>query len=246
MQRLERAAERRDGAATAAPAVAGEGKARERKRKKGNGRALARSSIGLALAGGGPLGAIYEIGAMAALAEALDGVDFNALDVYVGVSSGGFIAAGLANGITPRQMASMFIESESADEPFHPHILLKPALMEYLERALLLPTLLLEGVWRYFSNPFRPNLMESFLRLSHAIPTGVFDNHAIDAFLARVFSAEGRTNDFRQLKRKLFLIATDLDSGEAVEFGAPGWDHVPISTAVQASAALPGLFPPVE
>ena len=57
--------------------------------------------IALALAGGGPLGAIYEIGTITALAEALDGVDFNELDIYVGVSAGGFIAAGLANGLTP-------------------------------------------------------------------------------------------------------------------------------------------------
>jgi predicted acylesterase/phospholipase RssA len=42
------------------------------------------------------------------------------------------------------------------------------------------------------------------------------------------------------------LVATDLDSGEAIPFGTEGWDHVPISQAVQASAALPGLFPPVE
>jgi NTE family protein len=31
-----------------------------------------------------------------------------------------------------------------------------------------------------------------------------------------------------------------------VEFGQPGFDHVPISVAAQASSALPGLFPPVE
>jgi NTE family protein len=41
-------------------------------------------------------------------------------------------------------------------------------------------------------------------------------------------------------------VATDLDSGESVSFGRPGRDHVPISKAVQASSALPGLFPPVE
>ena len=29
-------------------------------------------------------------------------------------------------------------------------------------------------------------------------------------------------------------------------FGAPGHDHVPISRAISASSALPGLFPPVE
>lgn len=59
-------------------------------------RAPVKPKLGIALAGGGPLGGIYEIGALAALADALDGVDFNALDVYVGVSSGAFIAAGLA------------------------------------------------------------------------------------------------------------------------------------------------------
>ena len=38
----------------------------------------------------------------------------------------------------------------------------------------------------------------------------------------------------------------DLDSGEAVRFGGEQWNDVPISQAIQASAALPGLYPPVE
>jgi NTE family protein len=59
--------------------------------------------VALALAGGGPLGAIYEIGALCALDEALEGLDFTALDHYVGVSAGGFIAAGLANGMSPHR-----------------------------------------------------------------------------------------------------------------------------------------------
>src|SRR5690606_39202089 len=42
------------------------------------------------------------------------------------------------------------------------------------------------------------------------------------------------------------VVAADLDAGEPVRFGAPGWDHVPVSRAVQASTALPGLYPPVE
>jgi predicted acylesterase/phospholipase RssA len=56
---------------------------------------------------------------------------------------------------------------------------------------------------------------------------------------------KGRTDDFRRLKRRLFVVATELDSGRAVRFGDQGHDHVPISTAVQASSALPGLYPPV-
>ena len=64
--------------------------------------------------------------------------------------------------------------------------------------------------------------------------------------VAQVFAAPGRSNDFRRLARKLVLVATDLDSGEAVPFGQPGHDTVPISLAVQASSALPGLYAPVE
>ena len=88
--------------------------------------------------------------------------------------------------------------------------------------------------------------MESFATLARAMPTGVFDNRAIDDFLSRLFAAPGRTNDFRKLARKLFLVATNLDTGASVTFGAPGHDHVPISRAIEASSALPGLFPPVE
>ena len=91
--------------------------------------------IGLALAGGGPLGAVYELGTLSALAEALEGVDFNALEVYVGVSAGGFIAAGLANGLPPRKLAAMFVESETSDEPLSPSMLLKPAFREYAQAS---------------------------------------------------------------------------------------------------------------
>ncbi|MBU4507667.1 MAG: patatin-like phospholipase family protein, partial [Gammaproteobacteria bacterium] len=69
-----------------------------------------RPRLALALAGGGPLGAIYEIGALCALDDSLQGIDFNGCDHYVGVSAGGFIAAGLANGLTPRQLCEAFIE----------------------------------------------------------------------------------------------------------------------------------------
>ena len=202
--------------------------------------------VGLALAGGGPLGAIYELGALAALAESLQGLDFNDLHAYVGVSSGGFIAAGLANGYTPIEMFRMFIESDSIHEPFDPAVLMRPAFREYLKRAVSVPPLLLKSLGHYLSNPIGHGFFGSFQRLSHALPTGIFNNAGIGAWLERLFARPGHSNDFRQLRHKLYLVATDLDSGATVEFGAPGFDHVPISQAVLASAALPGLFPPVE
>ncbi|OIN94099.1 MAG: patatin [Comamonadaceae bacterium CG1_02_60_18] len=201
--------------------------------------------IALALAGGGPLGAIYEIGALCALQESLKGIDLTRLQHYVGVSAGGFIAAGLANGITPRQLFSLFIEDRKRQtEAFDPAWLLRPAFSEFFSRSLLLPQLLLQGAWHGALG--RKSFMRTLERLSPCLPTGIFSNAQIDVEITRLFSRHGRTNDFRQLKSHLTLVATHLDSSKAVSFGRPGWDHVPISKAIQASAALPGLFPPVE
>ncbi|HEU5173632.1 MAG TPA: patatin-like phospholipase family protein, partial [Gemmatimonadaceae bacterium] len=61
-----------------------------------SGRPPTRGGIGLALAGGGPVGAIYEIGALRALEDSLDTVDFTALSCYVGVSAGALLASCLA------------------------------------------------------------------------------------------------------------------------------------------------------
>ena len=204
-----------------------------------------RARIGLALAGGGPVGGIYEVGAMAALAEALDGLDFTGLDIYVGVSSGAFISAAVANGLGPAKLARMLVENDT-DEVFDPEMLLRPAFGEYLRRALAVPVLFWSSLRQYLSDPWHLRLIETFQGLSHAIPAGVFNSSGIDQLLRRLFSTGGRSNDFRQLKHRLFIVATDLDTGESVAFGSEGHEDVPISVAVQASAALPGLFPPVR
>jgi NTE family protein len=204
--------------------------------------------IGLALAGGGPLGAIYEIGALCALEEALPGLDLTRLTGYVGVSAGGFIAAGLVNGMTPRDLCSAFIDGDAQGgggaDLFHPSLLMQLAWGEYFKRAAALPTLTAQAAWQYFFK--RRSRMAAFERLGRALPTGLFSGAAMQERLARIFSEPGRSNDFRRLQRKLVLVATDLDSGEALPFGQPGLDDVPISVAVQASAALPGLYEPVQ
>jgi predicted acylesterase/phospholipase RssA len=202
--------------------------------------------IGLALAGGGPFGAVYEIGALLALQDSLEGLDFNELDVYVGVSAGSFLTAALANGIPLAEIYGLFIEDAEVEGALTPEVFMRPAFREYLERARTVPPLLARSLWNYVTRPLSHGALESFAALGRAIPTGVFDNDTIHRYLQAVFTRPGRTDDFRQLSRKLYLVATDLDTGESVSFGRPGHDHVAISKAVQASAALPGLFPPVE
>ena len=217
----------------------------------------AKPKLGLALAGGGPLGAMYEIGVLMALDESLEGVDLNDMDVYVGVSAGSFITAALANKLTPADIFRLFIENKATDKPdgattsaLKPEVFLRPAFREYFRRATMVPPLfaraLLDFATRKLRHPLKSAALQSFAPLTRALPTGIFENNAIRRFLENAFSQPGRTDDFRQLKSCLYTIATDLDSGQTIRFGGPGFDHIPISQAVQASSALPGLFPPVE
>ncbi len=201
--------------------------------------------IGVAIAGGGPVGGMYELGVLRALDEAIEGLDLTNLTVYVGVSSGAFIAAALANRMSTADITRIFVTESAHDVQFRPQQFLRPAFYEYLQRLAGAPRVLLRW-WRdLLLDPSAATANDALNRLGALIPTGLFDNEEIGRFLARAFSVHGRTNDFRELRRKLYVVAVDLDSGEAVRFGDRGWDDVPISRAIQASAALPGLYPPV-
>lgn len=201
------------------------------------------STIALALAGGGPLGGIYEIGACAALSDSLRGRELEQADIFVGVSAGAVVASALANGISPAKLARILLSNDTG-EFFDPSTLLRPAFGEYLGRIGSIPHLLLGALFDYLKSPWKRSLFESLQVLSKAIPTGLFDSRGVDRILTEFFSRAGRSNDFRELTSRLFVIATELDTGRAIAFGSRGHDDVPISAAVQASAALPGLFPP--
>jgi len=202
--------------------------------------------IAIALAGGGPLGAFFELGALQALAESIDGLDLNDLSGYVGVSSGSMLAAGLANGLSPLDMARLIITNESAEIVAHPGIFLRPAWDEFSRRAARLPDLAARILRYYMRAPLTRNFAEVLDPLTAALPNGIFDSRPLERFMRSVFTRRDRSNDFRTLAKRLYIVATDLNTGEAARFGEPGLDHVPISRAIQASTALPGLYPPVE
>lgn len=207
-------------------------------------------SIGIALAGGGFLGAAYELGALAALSESIHGLDLTALDVYVGVSAGAFLAAGLASGLSPHAMVRMFVESEVDDGPFDPASLLRPAWREIGARLVHAPHVATE-----IAGEVRRGLLHGGLgtavwrgldRAASLLPAGVLDASPAQAKLARLLSDSGFGDRFGALPGTLRIVATDIDTGESVAFGGPGTAHVPISQAVLASSAVPGLFPPVQ
>ena len=200
--------------------------------------------FGLALAGGGPLGAFYEVGCLHAIGEAFDGFPLTGLEMYVGVSSGAMIAAGLANGFDTSDMGLVFIHDASSEMRFSPALFLMPAFREYAQRLAAAPGLLAEIAREYLRDPGK-DWAEMIDPLGRLLPTGICDNRPLERVMAQLLSTQGRTNDFRQLVPRLYIVATELNTGHSVRFGEPGYDHIPISRAIQASTALPGLYPPV-
>src|SRR2546425_3701607 len=62
-----------------------------------------RPRYALALAGGGVIGGMYEVGALAALEERLNG-EGRGFDIYIGCSAGSVVASLLANGVGAREL----------------------------------------------------------------------------------------------------------------------------------------------
>lgn len=205
------------------------------------------SKIGLACAGGVVEGAFYEIGALCALDEAIDGLALNALDAYVGVSSGALLASCLANGVEPAMLGRGVLGlAEDPTLNVAPSVLFTPALQEYLGRVGRVPEVVQAALRRFWAQPSDLGVMAFLKELEPLLPVGMFSNEPLERFLRTALSQPGRTNDFRALDRHLGVVAVHLDTAELVCFGEGEMAHVPISKAVQASTALPGLYCPVE
>jgi len=214
---------------------------------RGRGKGRRRESrTALVLGGGGFTGGVYEIGALRALDLLSVNRSVNQFDVYVGTSAGSLIAALAANGVTPEQM--MRVVNNQTPTPFHDinlDMLLRPNYLEFARKGIQLP-LRLAGLARAVGRVRALSPVDLAIALAEALPSGLYTGSGIERYVRAVLSDPDRTDDFRLLETELYLAATDLDTCERIVFGAEGWDDVPISRAVAASAALPMLYKPVE
>jgi NTE family protein len=217
----------------------GSGRPRRRRRRA--------SKTALVLGGGGFTGGVYEIGALRALDLLAVDHTVNQFDVYVGTSAGALIAALAANGVTPEQM--MRVVNDQIPQPFGDvslDTLLRPNYREFVSRGLRLPFHLL-GVLREVGRSL-PALspVDLAIALADLLPSGLYTGSGIEEYVHQALSDPDRTDDFRDLACELYLAATDLDTCERIVLGGKGWDDVPISAAVRASAALPMVYQPTR
>ncbi|MCF6289122.1 MAG: patatin-like phospholipase family protein, partial [Proteobacteria bacterium] len=201
---------------------------------------------GLALAGGGPLGGFYELGAICALKDSINALNLNNLDVYVGVSSGSFLVSALASGISTEEIADIFAFNHKTETPFNPDHFLRPAYKLFLQKATDIPFVAFDVLYGWLTNPMHTSIVDILEKIGSLLPNGAFNNSSLEKFIRQVLESKPATNDFRKLKQKLYIVACDIDTGKIATFSNDENSDVPISKAVQASSALPGLYAPVK
>lgn len=211
--------------------------ARPRKRRR-------RSKVALVCAGGGLTGALYEIGCLRALDGLLDrGVAD--LDLYVGVSGGAFVSSLLATGITPAEMYDAVASPAGGSLGVPDAPLYRLRLGDFVTASLRAPALLRRAAAAALRGE-AGTLATLAWSAFELLPAGLLDNSGLQEYVEALIRSRGREDRFDGLRRPLQVVAVDLDSGEAVAFGGAGHRDVPVSRAVQASTALPGLYRPVR
>jgi predicted acylesterase/phospholipase RssA len=204
------------------------------------------SKTALVLGGGGFTGGVYEIGALRALDLLAVNSTVNNFDVYVGTSAGSFVAAMLANGVTPDEMMQVLNSREPSElEDLDLDKVLKPNYLGFIQKAAALPLRTLELVGS-LARLRELSAIDIGVGLAEALPTGLYSGNGLSDYVAKALEDGGRVNDFRMLENELYLTATDLDTCERIVFGEDGWTDVPISKAVQCSTTLPIVYKPVD
>jgi len=210
------------------------------RRGEGNGKTA------LVLAGGGLTGAVYEIGALRAIDDMLVDRTVNDFDIYVGTSAGALVGALLANGLSPDTLLQAIDGSLPGIRPIQRRDLFNVSRKELLCRSIELPRRL-ANVWsHYLRHLDDTNLFDALWSLLEALPSGFYDGLALERYMRNALLKLGCVNEFDELERDLYIIATDIDSGQRVVFGKDERNDATISMAVAASTALPIVYKPIR
>lgn len=198
-----------------------------------------RRRYGLALAGGGVIGGMYEVGAMAALEERLNGSG-SGFDVYVGCSAGSVVAALLASGIRAQEIYQVL--DEDLDDPLN----MRRGVLFANDAFRLACTRFGRFMWAIGKHVLRGGrcLPDVLARAERELPPGFFTLASLERFVRVGLGSRGHSNSFRDLPCSLLIPAVDINTAERVVFGAGELASVPISDAVAASSAIPGFFDP--
>src|SRR5262249_45569039 len=158
---------------------------------------------------------MYEVGALAALEERLNG-EGRGFDIYVGCSAGSVVAAFLAGGIRASELYR--IVDEDLEDPlnFRRVALFRSApLGQTIRRAC-------GRLWALGRDAValvRNAVSEHPPRMVAGPPAGFFSLEALEQFVRKGLASRSIANSFADLPRTLLIPAVDLDRGQRTVFG---------------------------
>jgi predicted acylesterase/phospholipase RssA len=203
--------------------------------------------IALCLPGGGITGGMYQIGALSALEDALEGLDVRQFDLYLGISSGATVASAIAGGLPVQRLYRALLDPADNYFPLERAHLTRMDLVEWRRTMVTAFTAIRSGVQSLTSRtPSPKDLWEQLDRFYDSLPAGLFTLDAFEHLLEEFFLRRGIPNSFLGMPKPLRIIAHDLDSGERILFGSPGHEDVSVARACCASMALPLFYSPVR
>jgi NTE family protein len=205
--------------------------------------------IAVCLLGGGAMGAMFQIGALAALEDTVEGFQANDFNLFLGSSAGASVAAGLAGGQPVQRIYRAFLDPADVYFGLERSHLLRVDVAEWRRTVVSAALALRYGASSLLAGKTREipaRLSQELDRLYDSLPAGVFTLDGYERFLEEFFIRRGVPNAFSEMPRALRILAHDLDSGEPAAFGASGLDGVSVARACIASMAIPPLFSPVR
>jgi predicted acylesterase/phospholipase RssA len=204
--------------------------------------------VALCLPGGGLTGALYQVGALAAVEDAALAPEYA---LYVGSSSGATVAAALAGGIGVTRIYRALVDPADNFFPLERRHLLHLDLDEW-RRALVTGGVALRHALARITTRRGPGepapafVLEQLDRLNDSLPAGLFKLDRYERLLAQFFLRRGVPNAFFAMPKPLRVATHELDTGARTVFGSEGNEAAPVSLACAASLALPMFFSPVR
>ena len=185
--------------------------------------------LALVLGAGGLVGIAHHVGVACALLDEL-GFEESKADLVVGTSAGSAVAAYLRSGWTPHELLARATDlRDAAPGP------LSGGTMQLVRHGIGSAYVVARATVRV------PSLLSlpSVPLLRRAFPAGIATMGNGPDILERELPRSWP-------ERRLWLATYDLVGRRRVVLGRPGEPYVPLPSAVRASCAIPGLYPPVK
>ncbi len=199
----------------------------------------------LITAGGGIMGAAYEIGCLTALDRLFrPGFNSRRFDMFIGVSAGSVIAALMANRIAPALLYRSIMRNERRVFNWRRSDIYRLDAREVFASFRDVGRNLFKIYRHYRKSRWTFARTDIFHILQEQFPAGFYSLEPLERYLCDAFRSEGIIDDFERLDSPLYIPAYDLDQGERVVFGSEGFRDVHICQAITASSAIPTFFRP--